>query len=457
MSPLLHARESGLYSPRTHDLMARPTFTLTVRAGPGPTWPVEAQFIADGGLPVLSHGALTLDAEELLAASTPRTYGQILGEALFCGDIRDAFVRALSVAPPAPLHVLVALDCPELRMFRWELLCAPIDDRLEFLGMTQRVAFARYISSGVDRRFRPLARDGLRALVVIANPDGLDRYSLDPFDEGAATEAVEQALGDIPHDTLSADPRALGLPTMDAICSALTRGHYSVLHVVAHGRHRRDGAEPVLFLSDDAGFARPISQTQLCERLRVVDVSLPHFIFLAACESAAERSEASMGSLAQSLVGKLGIPAVVAMSRQVSVTTASALSIAFYRRLQIHGHVDEALVEATSELSDRQDILVPALYSRLGSRPLFSRGADDADAPRRIPPDAAAASLRTPEIRRSAAIAAGLAAVAAALWFGLPGGAPDATTAPVDAVVVTPSAPSIVVERSAPCRRSDRR
>jgi ABC-type multidrug transport system fused ATPase/permease subunit len=73
------------------------------------------------------------------------------------------------------------------------------------------------------------------------------------------------------------------------------------------------------------------------------------------------------------------MPAVVAMTRKVSVETGLALGQNFYRRLRESGEVDTALQEATAGLSKRHDIAVPALFSGLGGRPLFSDRLDDRD------------------------------------------------------------------------------
>ncbi|MGB7088430.1 MAG: WD40 repeat domain-containing protein, partial [Phormidesmis sp.] len=56
--------------------------------------------------------------------------------------------------------------------------------------------------------------------------------------------------------------------------------------------------------------------------------------------------------------------------------TAEALVESFYRQLVEHGEVDLALDSATAAVSSRDDVLVPALYSRLGGRPLFSDSLD---------------------------------------------------------------------------------
>ena len=96
--------------------------------------------------------------------------------------------------------------------------------------------------------------------------------------------------------------------------------------------------------------------------------------FLATCESASSEAEraGALGGLAQRLVRDLGLPAVVAMTQKVSVATATALAREFYVRLREHGEADRALVQAVAGLADASDVTVPALYSRLAGRPLFS-------------------------------------------------------------------------------------
>jgi CHASE2 domain-containing sensor protein len=66
------------------------------------------------------------------------------------------------------------------------------------------------------------------------------------------------------------------------------------------------------------------------------------------------------------------MPAVIAMTRKVSVKTALMVGQNFYQHLRESGEVDVALQSAVSGLSNRNDLTVPALFSRLGSRPLFS-------------------------------------------------------------------------------------
>ncbi|MEW5827965.1 MAG: CHAT domain-containing protein, partial [Chloroflexota bacterium] len=103
---------------------------------------------------------------------------------------------------------------------------------------------------------------------------------------------------------------------------------------------------------------------------------LPQFTFLSTCESADPQAETGLGGLAQRLVRDLGMPAVLAMTDKVSIPTAEALASAFYARLREHGEIDRALGEALGTLQGRYDLTVPALFSRLGGRPLFSDALD---------------------------------------------------------------------------------
>ncbi|MCT7980083.1 CHAT domain-containing protein [Laspinema olomoucense] len=103
---------------------------------------------------------------------------------------------------------------------------------------------------------------------------------------------------------------------------------------------------------------------------------LPHFTFLCSCETASPDAEAGLGGLGQRLVRELGMPGAIAMSEPVTVKTALALTSRFYPQLRQSGQVDLVLCEATAGLAERDDITVPALFSRLGDRPLFSDNLD---------------------------------------------------------------------------------
>ena len=350
------------------------TFQITIERRSGNAWPVVAEYGRPGAfLPIRNEGILRLDQVALTAQGSPRDYGTFLGQALFRDDVRDAFVRARAESDDN-LRVLLFVEADDLRVLRWERLCAPIDGGWNFLALDQRVPFSLYLPSQTDRSFPPIGRCDLRVLIMAANPEGIEKYSLSQFDVPKAVSCVRTALGEIPSDVLASVESALGPPTLDALCERITAGQYTLLQVVCHGRYQRETGDTILFLADADNRVDPVTGTRLLERLSRLRGArgLPHFAFLATCESASPEAEGALGGLAQRLVRELGMPAALAMTETVSIETAEALAAGFYRHLREHGEVDRALAEASAGLADRYDITVPALYSRLGGRPLFS-------------------------------------------------------------------------------------
>ena len=359
------------------------TFEITVQRKLGTTWPIVVEQSASGAfLPVRNEGTLELDLVELTGQPTPRDYGEILGKGLFRDEVRDAFVRALAKCDER-LHVMLFVEDTDLRTLRWERLCAPLDGRWDFLGLNQRVPFSLYLPSVTDQRFPSIGRHDLRALILVASPlDPKNSFKLAPFDVAATVTGVRAALGEIPSDVLARLDEASGPPTIDALCERITAERYTLLHVVCHGQRTADDTILYLDKSDDAinpkdpHMVDAVSGKRLMERLSRLRGArgLPHFAFLSACESAVPEASTALGGLAQRFVhdSELGMPAVLAMTEKVSIVTAQKLAESFYCRLREHGAPDLALVEACAGLAGRPDVNVPALYSRLGGRPLFS-------------------------------------------------------------------------------------
>lgn len=352
---------------------------LEITIGPraGDTWPVDVEWRSPGATERGAEGVLSLDPAALSAATAdPRAYGTVLGQALFAGpEVRSLFDRARERAE-GPLHVLLGVKDPELRALRWERLCGPVDGAWPFLLLDQRTPLSLYVKTRAEGAFPALGRLDLRALVVVANPEGLERYRLERFDAEAALEAVLRALGDIPVDVLAGVGRAVGPPTVDALVERLTDKPYSLVHVVAHGVVG-SGGETALLLHDAGGAVDRVTGAMLVDRARGLGGKggLPRLLFLAACETAAPAAEGALGGLGHRLVGEVGIPAVVAMTDRVRVETAEALAAPFYRRLVHHGYPDLALAEASASLDPRRhSIAVPVLVGGLGGRALFQGG-----------------------------------------------------------------------------------
>src|SRR5262245_50229286 len=354
-------------------------------------WPVVAERHKPGTLlPVRSEGRLDLVDEP--SSAVARAYGTTLGRMLFRDAIRDAFVQARTDQPDG-VRVLVFVEAEELKGWRWEWLCAPVDSATwDFLSLDQRVLYSLYLPSLTDRAYPPIGRNDLRALVVVANPaDPEKRYGLASFDVGQNVTRLRSIFGErTPATVLARVAGAAGAPTLDAIETHLTGATpdhpYTILHLVCHGWFNPQGeGETTLYLErpspDPASgqvLAQPVQGSELIARLRRVG-RLPYLVFLSTCESAVPEAEQRLGGLAQRLVRELGIPTVIGMTERVTIATAHALAEQFYNRLFAQtksGEVDRALVQAYAGLVARPDVNVPALYSRLGAQPLFSTALD---------------------------------------------------------------------------------
>jgi CHASE2 domain-containing sensor protein/energy-coupling factor transporter ATP-binding protein EcfA2 len=376
------------------------TFEITIQRKLGDYYPVVSEYSRAGVfLPIRSEGKLRLtpaDVEELTSLlSQPKDYGICLGELLFTGNLDRAFATARNWSEER-LRVLLFVEAEdlELKRLRWERLCAPMDGGWNFLRRDQRVPYSLYIPSITDRRFPPIGQQDLRALVLVASPKDSKDYKLCHFDVEEAVASVRSALGDRCDVLAHGVEGAIGLPTLDHLCDQLTRQSYTLLHFVCHGQLTADKKETVLYWTNQDNQAESLHGTHLINELKNIQgpKGLPHFAFLCTCESASKHESASEGEskpegesegeskplegafagLAEQLVRDLGMPAVVAMTERITIDTAEVLVKRFYQQLREHGEVDLALDEATAGLGSRHDIIVPALFSRLGGRPLFS-------------------------------------------------------------------------------------
>ena len=343
------------------------TLELTLQRKTDSGYPVIAALTRPSGfLPLRREGMLNLDIPALSDLQyAPLAYGTALGQALFVDDIRDTFREGLSGGEP--LRVLLSIEAPDLRVLDWHRLAAPFDGRWRCLASQQNTPFSLSIPSPASAHFPAIGRRDLRALLLVAGPESLSsNLTLASFDVAATTASIQAALGDIPCDVLAN-------PSLDVLCAALTQTSYTILHLVCHGAINQNG-ETILYFPKDEN-KRPTPASDLLNRLGSL-TRLPHFAFISACESALPHN--GLGSLAGRLVRELGLPAVLAMTDRVSIATASAIAAPFYAHLYQHGQPDLALAQSLAGLQGAHDLTVPAIFSRLGDRPLFDDNSERA-------------------------------------------------------------------------------
>lgn len=360
------------------------TLEITIQRKLGDYYPTVSKYSqSNETLPARKEGKLYLtndDLDKLNAINKHdndrkklKEYGEYLGKLLFKDDIDSAFTTAYSKNENLRVLLFIEAEDNELKNLRWERLCAPMDGEWRFLRRDQRAFYSLYIPSSIDRRFPPIGRQDLRALVLVASPEDSSGWGLDKFDVQRTVDSIRTTLGKtIPCDVLAYQvDGAVGLPTKDNFIEQLTKQSYTFLHFVCHGSHRGDDNETILYWTDDKNKCKPWEGSKLIEELKPMR-RLPHFAFLCTCESAKTSEKGAFGGFAGELVRDLGMPAVVAMTEKITIKTAEKLIKSFYEQLREHGWVDRALDEATAAVSNRDDVLIPALFGRLGGRPLFS-------------------------------------------------------------------------------------
>jgi CHAT domain/SIR2-like domain len=343
------------------------------------TWTVELRFSlprADAETQLHVSGPLqaAIDPNELDAIDDDEAYGLALGSGLFGYGVGAAFQTAVATSQSHGVRLRVRLvmgsSATVLHGLRWETLRSPTDGST--LLTNERVLFSRYLSSQDWRPVGVLPRGDLRAIALVAGPSDLPAIDAGrPLAPVRVDEELARAREGLALLSLTALPRAAA-PTAANLLDQIRSG-CDVLYLVCHGYMVR--GEPVLLLVDEDGHAAPLLGSELIGQLR--DLSrLPRLVYLASCQSAgagADRRSEDAGVLSAlgPRLAEVGVPAVVAMQGNVSMTTAAAFTQAFFRSLDEDGLVDRATAVGRAAVRERSDWWVPVLFMRLKSGRLW--------------------------------------------------------------------------------------
>jgi hypothetical protein len=322
-------------------------------------------------------------------------YGAILFDTLFRKRIRGAYDQALAYAQTQTdgrvrFRLWIANAVSELHALIWERLHTEVSP----LTIAAKSPFSRYISLETSKP-DPISTEPIRILFAIANPENLTRYNLSPVAIETEVNNMLDVLAAHPladHLQITLMPGRTGLtgdlrmaweleggqilddlPTsLDNLIQELSRGEgYHILHYLGHGTLQRGHAG--LLMEDARGQTRPIKDQLIASRLSAVD-SLPHLIFLAACDSAKRvpGNPNPFVGLAPRLI-QVGIPAIVAMQDKIAIPTARKLTKYFYEKLLDYGIVDKALNQARSFIyeSNSTEWSIPVLFMQLKDGVLF--------------------------------------------------------------------------------------
>lgn len=336
------------------------------------------------------RGKASIAIESLRRASLDDAqYGQILTDALFHdANLRTYFNSAwkISQALDAPLRVKlrIASGAAELHTVHWEKLLHP--ETRGLLALSPNIFFSRLIDSP-DFRFEGLRPQTFRrALIMVANPTGLEDYvvggqPLAPINVAGEIARAQKALSGLPVEPLFGPGNA----TLNRLADKLRDG-YDILYLVCHGALVDE--KPYLWLENDDGGVATTPGEQLVQRLSELQYR-PRLIALASCQSAGagdttSDDEGAMQALGP-LLAEMGIPAVLAMQGSVTMKTLEKFMPEFFAGVQRDGQLDQAMAIARGAVRERADSWMPVLYMRLRSgniwwyQPGFAKTPDELD------------------------------------------------------------------------------
>jgi hypothetical protein len=294
-------------------------------------------------------------------------YGKWLTEAFFRDPgLREKFAAALALAAGHDgLRVRLCLTPGTRRLHNvfWERLLDP--EGKQPLSTREGVRVSRFLAGGEARSMSLRPRSGLRALVAIANPAGLDNQTVNGRDLApvAADEEWERAQSSLNGVGVF---RLVGRATLENLAAKL-RDDFDILYLVCHGA-LIDG-EPWLWLEDETGGIDRAPGARLAARLKEMR-SPPRLVVLASCrssgmgETARSEDRGDLSALAPRLA-EAGVPAVIAMQSDVRMTTAARFFPTFFTELLVDGQIDRAMAVARAAIAQREDWWVPVLITRL--------------------------------------------------------------------------------------------
>ena len=312
----------------------------------------------------LAHGPV--DREFLTS------FGGILADALFAGEIRDIYRESLGRVhhdAQKGLRIRLCMDPPALSALPWEV--AYDRSRDTFLATSSETPLTRYISlhEPIDQL---TTSPPVSVLVAIPDSSGLDVAM-----ERAIIEDALSELGDAIKVTVLD-----GNVTRSAISAALLSRDHHIFHFIGHGEftnndgflklNAEDGAK-----GDDLMAARPFAGF-------FRDYPSMKLVVLNSCQGAAVASTRPLAGMAPQLV-RAGIPAVVAMQYPFADNAALLFAREFYLKLCTggnRGRVDAAISHARNRLQmdfgDTTAFATPVLYMRSPTGVIFDLAAEGA-------------------------------------------------------------------------------
>lgn len=293
-------------------------------------------------------------------------FGGRLFNAIFSGEILGRYYSSLDGAfgKGESLRIRVRLtDAPDLAELPWEYLYNP--SRARFLARHQDTPIVRYLE--ISEPVRRIAVNlPLRVLVVIFNPADSAYARLDVEKEW---ENLNSALGELEKKgLLSVD--LLEDATPAALRERLRENVYHIFHFIGHGGFDEEKHEGILIMKGEYGGSRRVGSQRLGWDLH--EHKTLALAVINACEGARPDATDIFSGTAQTLVQQ-GIPAVVAMQREITDDAAKEFARAFYTALSKGYPLEYAVTMSRQEIGDNHELewATPVLFMRSPDGYLF--------------------------------------------------------------------------------------
>lgn len=309
--------------------------------------------------------------------------GQALGNQFLAGAVGELLESELAEAERKNAALQIALEVvgdSGLPGLPWEALCLPGREQpLVLHPRTQLHRFVTGLGSTPDIRIP----GPLRILAAIGAPEaGDEALDYEALDYEAELDRIVRAVERARREE-RARVRVLEWGSVPAIRDALREERFHILHISCRA------SPSALFMETADGHADPVTAVRLADEILVPDRGVPLVVLAGsstALESSGDAGDVALPSLARGLLTR-GVPAVLAMTSDVSDRYAIRLASRFYRSLASRQQAPDCLAafsDARRELeAERQKLppddpqaalaewWTPALYLRTESRPLF--------------------------------------------------------------------------------------
>ncbi|MBV7334215.1 CHAT domain-containing protein [Chloroflexi bacterium TSY] len=299
-----------------------------------------------------------------LAADQLQHVGERLFNSLFSGQVGECLRGSLAqIGNDDGLRLNLRLhQTPELMALPWELLYDTLHQR--FLALSEQTPINRYLALPLAQE-ELAAKPPLHILAVLSAPVE-DEPTLDVEEEW---HRLQTALAPLTERGLVSLER-VEKATWSNLQRYLSQTPVHILHFVGHGFYNDMDENGGLIFEDEDGNIQQVSAQQLAHLLHNHDPL--RLAVLNACEGAVASAQNLFAGVAQSLVQQ-GLPAVIAMQREITHQAAITLEKAFYAAIAAGYPVDAGLTQARLAIygENETEWATPALFMRAQDGKLF--------------------------------------------------------------------------------------